>query len=255
MPLIAHITDTHLDGEDGPEQRFQTVIAYLGGMTRQPDAIVFTGDIIQDHDRVSYNTVANALRGNVPVLYTPGNSDHRETFRQHLSPSPTSSDTLAASDPVNSSALIGDLGVITVDSSVPGAYYGELSDSTITWLRSTLSDWPDSTTVVLAMHHPPVTLGLPGVDALRLRNPDDLAAVIADYPSIAMTLVGHTHVPTVTSFADRPLIVAPGTASTLRLDWEPVPNGQSPLDASVPPALALHLIEDGRLTTMFRSIT
>jgi 3',5'-cyclic-AMP phosphodiesterase len=57
--------------------------------------------------------------------------------------------------------------------------------------------------------------------------------------------------PTVSTFAGRPLLVAPGVVSTLRLPWET----DTDLDEQMPPALAFHVLDDNwRLTTHYRLV-
>ncbi|WP_208646186.1 hypothetical protein [Amycolatopsis thermalba] len=60
-----------------------------------------------------------------------------------------------------------------------------------------------------------------------------------------------------TTFAGRPVVVAPGVVSSLTLPWET--GGEAgwaeggPLDHDRPPALAFHVTDDQhRLTTHFR---
>jgi hypothetical protein len=63
---------------------------------------------------------------------------------------------------------------------------------------------------------------------------------------------GHAHTPAASTFAGRPLLVAPGVVSTLRLPWE---HGEV-LDHSLPPAIAFHVLDDEwRLTTHYRLVS
>jgi len=53
----------------------------------------------------------------------------------------------------------------------------------------------------------------------------------------------------VTTFAGRPLLVAPGVVSTLRLPWE----REELIDFGPPPGYAFHVLDDdGRITTHYR---
>jgi Icc protein len=145
--------------------------------------------------------------------------------------------------------------VIMLDSSVPGQYHGVLAAETIAWLEATLAALPRDMPVLIGMHHPPVELGHPGVDPLRLSDAAPLAATLQRYPNVAAVLVGHTHTATATTFAGRPLLVAPGIHSSLRLPWEKAAPGQSLLDETAAPALAIHLLhDDARITTYYRTI-
>ncbi|MEE1757873.1 methyltransferase domain-containing protein [Streptomyces sp. SP18BB07] len=79
---------------------------------------------------------------------------------------------LAAEQEARHAAVERDLGAATVllcDSSIPGRHDGQLDDETIGWLESelALAEAP----VFVGMHHPPIALGLPSVDAIRLNHP------------------------------------------------------------------------------------
>jgi 3',5'-cyclic-AMP phosphodiesterase len=55
----------------------------------------------------------------------------------------------------------------------------------------------------------------------------------------------------VTTFAGRPVLVAPGVVSTIRLPWE----AGDVIDRDAPPSVAFHLLgDDGRLTTHHRVV-
>ena len=55
----------------------------------------------------------------------------------------------------------------------------------------------------------------------------------------------------VTTFAGRPLCIAPGVASTLNLPFE----GSGVLNEGQPPGIAFHLIgDDNRIVTHFRAV-
>jgi 3',5'-cyclic AMP phosphodiesterase CpdA len=78
------------------------------------------------------------------------------------------------------------------------------------------------------------------------------AELLANYPQVAAVLCGHAHTPAATTFAGRPLLVAPGVVSTLRLPWE----SDEDIDESMPPAIAFHVLDDDRrLTTHYRLVT
>jgi len=103
--------------------------------------------------------------------------------------------------------------------------------------------------VLVAFHHPPVALHSPFIDGIGQHGPERLAALLADHPQVVAVLCGHAHTPAASTFAGRPLLVAPGVVSTLRLPWETAND----IDEQMPPALAFHVLDDdGRLTTHYR---
>ncbi|GAA0900873.1 hypothetical protein GCM10009558_091020 [Virgisporangium aurantiacum] len=90
----------------------------------------------------------------------------------------------------------------------------------------------------------------PVIDEIRMLGADRLAALVRRHPRVVALLCGHAHTPAGTTFAGLPLLVAPGVASTIKLPWEPGPR----VDVGYPPAIAFHVLEDGRLTTHFRLV-
>jgi Icc protein len=106
--------------------------------------------------------------------------------------------------------------------------------------------------VFIAFHHPPVELHHPFIDSIRLLEPGPLAELMAAHPQVEAVLTGHAHTAAASTFAGRPLLVAPGVISTLRLPWE----GPGPFaDRDQPPGVAFHIRDDtGRLTTHYRVV-
>ncbi|MBP0661709.1 phosphodiesterase, partial [Mycobacterium tuberculosis] len=68
--------------------------------------------------------------------------------------------------------------------------------------------------------HPPARLHSPIVDDIALAEPDRLADVVAADPRIRAVLTGHAHSAAATTFAGRPLLIAPSTASVPGGAWE-----------------------------------
>ncbi|HEY8600195.1 MAG TPA: hypothetical protein VIL85_17290 [Thermomicrobiales bacterium] len=145
-----------------------------------------------------------------------------------------------------------------IDSSVPGQYHGAFNPETIDWLNRTLAGLPRDMPVLLGMRHPPIALGHPGVARARLPDVEPLAATLRRYPDVVAVLVGHTHAATVTTFAGRPLLVAPGIHSSLRLPWERAAEGESLITMAAPPGLTIHFLHndaggEARITTSYHT--
>jgi 3',5'-cyclic-AMP phosphodiesterase len=156
--------------------------------------------------------------------------------------------------PVNQVHHLDAVTVLLCDSTVPGQAHGYLADETVGWLDATLATAPDRP-VLVAMHHPPVDLGIPLVDAIRQRDDGRrLRDVLRRHRQVVALLCGHAHTAASSLFAGRQLLVAPGVASTALLPTEqPDPDGQV-LDGDAPAAIAFHLWDGGRLTTHFRVV-
>jgi len=102
---------------------------------------------------------------------------------------------------------------------------------------------------LICFHHPPRPLHIPWLDEIRQHGEENLAAIIERHPRVAAILCGHAHTPAATTFAGRPLLVAPGVVSTIKLPWE-----HPDVDYDLPPAIAFHILDDGNITTHYRVV-
>ncbi|MEV0096458.1 metallophosphoesterase [Streptomyces sp. NPDC050738] len=249
--LLAQISDLHLDGDARATERTTRVVDYLRSLTRQPDAVLVTGDIADHGAPAEYAEAAELLaRLDAPVFTCPGNHDDRTAYRKALL-GEEAPDTSA----VNRLHHAAGYAFLLLDSSIPGEDPGLLDDETLDWLARTLDDLGD-TPALPAFHHPPTALHHPYVDSTSLTNPGRLAEVLAGRTNVPAILTGHAHTPAATTFAGRPLLVAPGVTSTLRLPWEP---GDGLVSRTAPPGVAFHLIgesgsEGAAITTHFRTV-
>jgi predicted phosphodiesterase len=331
MTLIAHVSDTHLDGTSGSLRRVERVVEHLAGLHRPVDAVLLTGDIADHGHADEYATAAGAFRRlDLPLLWLPGNHDVRDTFaaaglsapdhnaqpgppigpphcegpqgpppgdepltqsrrdgpltqprrdgppisqrrdepltspRHDEPPATTAGDAPigrprhdtpsrppgddASSWPLNRTERVGVALFALCDSTIPGRADGRLDDATLEWLDAVLDG---SGPAFVCFHHPPVEIGHPFADRVRQFGEERLAAVLARHPQVVAILCGHFHTATITTFAGRPLVIAPGVASTLIMPWE---RDGGDLDRDAPPGLAFHDYRDGRLTTHFRTV-
>lgn len=243
MVVVAQISDLHFNGTDDNRNRVRAVLDYLhstvDGGTRIA-ALLVTGDLTDEGLPAEYAEAAAELHSPIPMLTLLGNHDDRAAFTAQR-------DGIASTGPVNSMLRHENLLILALDSSIPGRSDGYLSDETLDWARRRIAEAGD-VDVLLTWHHPPAHLGMPHMDAICLDADDRVAALVHDHPNIVGVVTGHAHTPAATVFAGRPLIVAPGVSSTLNLPVE----GPDWINTTQGPGLALHLIDDHRLTTHFR---
>lgn len=247
MFVVAHLSDTHLDDTPESAARTASVLNYLHALPRPVDAILITGDVADHGLEDEYRLAAKLFASPLPVLVCPGNHDVRDAYRKGLL-GIAEGGTAA----INARHDVAGAVFLLCDSSVPGADEGRLDPPTLAWLAAQLVTVPAETPTFIAFHHPPVELHHPVVDSIRLLDAGPLAALVAAHPQVTAVLTGHAHTAAVSTFAGRPLLVAPGVISTLRLPWE----GPGPLaDTVQPPGVAFHVLDDtGRLTTHYRVV-
>jgi Icc protein len=244
MFVLAHLSDIHLDLGPRAEERTRRVLRYLGDLSGRLDAVLVTGDLADHGLPGEYEQVAALLSTPAPALTCPGNHDDRTAYRKVLLDEP------AGDAPINRVHRLPGAVFLLCDSSIPRRDEGFLADDTLEWIDTTLAGNADLPAFV-CFHHPPVVLHLPLVDQIRLTGADRLASVISRHPNVVAILCGHAHTGAASTFAGRPVLVAPGVVSTALLPWE---RGAT-LDYDLPPAIAFHILDDDRrLTTHYRVI-
>ncbi len=248
MFVVAHISDLHFNGTRFNRARIQSTLSYINARAAGIDVLLVTGDIADEGAASEYREAYGVLESPLPMLVTAGNHDVREPFSAALIGTETSG-------PINHARTVrgrdgSDVLFLMCDSSIPGRNDGRLDDATISWLSDRLTSTSVATPVFIAFHHPPVDLLMPFMDSIRQRDEGRLAALVDRHPNIVAFLCGHAHTPAVTTFADRPLCIAPGVSSTLNLPFE----GREVVNRGQPPGIAFHLYDDERFVTHFRSV-
>ena len=242
--LIAHLSDVHVDGTARAAERTARVFAHLDGLRHAPDAVLITGDLADHGTEAEYEELRTLL-GERDVLLCPGNHDRRGPYRKALLGEP------ASDDPINAVHDLPGARIVLLDSSIPGRDDGYLDDATLDFLAAALADTPPDRTVLVGFHHPPVILHVPFIDDIRQNGAQRLAKLLERHPNVAAVLCGHAHTPAASTFAGRPLLVAPGVFSTLCLPWET----DEIVDEARPPAIAYHVLDaDRRVTTHYRLV-
>ncbi|MEU1132589.1 metallophosphoesterase [Streptomyces sp. NPDC005900] len=247
------MSDLHIDTreeDDGRSiARTRAVMDYLNALPYDLDAVIVTGDIADHGTLAEYEAARKLLTTRHPLLACPGNHDDRAAFREHLL---TEAPSTA---PINQAYATDAFTLALCDTSVPGKDHGRLDDETLNWLAATLAEAPSEVPALIAFHHPPVALHTPYVDEIRQFDEHRLTDLTARHPNVTAFLTGHAHTPAATTFANRPLLVAPGVVSTLRLPWEPRTSPTHHVHRDLPPSLAFHVLnETGRLTTHYRPV-
>lgn len=243
MHVIAHVSDLHVDDGEHSRSRAARTMRFVQALPGPLAAIVISGDLADNGKASEYTFVRDLLTDDVPVVTCPGNHDVRGPYREVFLGEPP------ADGPVNRVDRIGGLTFAMCDSSIPEQNDGYLADETLHWLDEVLGTTPDDPAFI-CFHHPPVPLASPFMDRIRQFGADRLADVLARHEQVVAVLCGHAHTPAATTFADRPVLVAPGVVSTLRFPWE----GDDSFDRDLPPAIAFHVLDNGHLVTHYRVV-
>lgn len=222
--VLFHFSDTHLIAGEQPlygdvdaDLRLRQLLEQAAASRIQPTALVFTGDLTDQGESAAYDKLKAIVESfadclPAPIVWVAGNHDDRCTLRTRLL------GEHASTSPLDRVHLIDGLRIISLDTSVPGHHYGEISDDQLDWLRSVLAE-PAPFGTILAMHHPPIPCVVDLAVAVELRDQRKLADVL-DGSDVRAILAGHLHFSTSATFAGIPVSVASATCYSQDLGAE-----------------------------------
>ncbi|MEV0650668.1 phosphodiesterase [Phytomonospora sp. NPDC050363] len=201
MASIAHLSDPHVTtGPLAAEPTARLRAALDRARALDPALVVITGDLVEHGRAEEYAALREILDGFAPLPHlVAGNHDDPAA--------------LAAAFGMDATRYVADhpaATLVVLDSTVPGAPGGLLGDEQLAWLDAALTRRPGRPAFV-AVHHPPIAVGLPVLDGMRLADGPALAEVVARHPQVARVLCGHVHRAITAPFAGTTLAVAPST--------------------------------------------
>ena len=226
-PLIAQLSDPHLRLDDAVTHRaLAAAVDRVLALSPLPAAVLLTGDIADAGDPREYALADELLAPlPMPVHWLAGNHD--------LLPERTEFAVEA-----------GGMRLVGCDTSVHGRDDGALD---VDALAARLDEDRETPTIV-AMHHPPIDIGLPWLDEIGLprADRDALASLLARSPQVKRVVAGHVH---------RAVASTLGGVRRrhLRVDEHPGRRSTSPPTemalATEPPSILVHVLLGEEIVT------
>jgi Icc protein len=190
----------------------------LRAAAEAPDLLLISGDLCQDESWGGYVRLAELLAlpplehaaegRSLPVALLAGNHDHPALLRAAL-----------GRRAVIAPAMIscGAWRVLLLDSHRSGALAGEMGPAQLAWLQRRLEALPadGEAALLVAVHHPPVPIGDAGMDAIGLRDGEDLLALLRPVAALRGLVFGHVHQHWQGALPGRPDVPLLGCPSTL----------------------------------------
>ena len=238
--LLAHLSDSHLSTgplAGGPAAGLHAALGRLLGLPTRPDAAVITGDLTDHGHPDEYHQLTELLAGiPLPVYLAAGNHDNRGALLDAFA----GTAQLAGGDQAHYAADLPSATLVVLDSLLPGQGAGRLGEDQLAWLDTVLSQRP-KTPALVAVHHPPVPVGIPFLDSIRLLDADALAEVVGAHPNVVRVLSGHVHRTITAPFGGTLMTTAPSTYRQSALDMTE-PGTMGYLDE--PTSFLLHQLTD-----------
>ena len=195
---IVQLSDLHLprmpDAElfgSSPLARLERAIDRILVDHADADFCLLTGDLADAGNDAAYAALALALkRLPMPVHLLPGNHDSRDALRRQFPQLPANDGGFmqAALDTPAGRFLL-------LDTVQAGAPWGSYCVKRREWLAGQLAQSGDQP-LFIAMHHPPLALGIPSMDQFALRDAEAFWSIIAPFRAhIRHLFFGHLHRP------------------------------------------------------------
>ena len=243
---VLQITDAHLLSD--PAALFhgvptgETLRAVLDDARRRvpdPARVVWSGDLSHEHTAAGYRRLRDALGDWVDrSLFMMGNHDDRPAMRAVFPGVPGEGD-----EPVRFREDVGPWRLVAVDTHVPGEVAGRISAASLAWARADLLDDPTRPTA-LFLHHPPISVESPWMDALRLLDADALEPIARACSGLRATFCGHVHHEFASRFGGAPCHTTPATSIQF------MPRSEvTELEAAPPGCRVIRLHDDGTFET------
>lgn len=225
MTLIAQISDTHIrqageliEGKIDTFEYLVTCIDRIKALPQLPDIVVASGDLADSGAASEYRRLKSQLdRLNMPYTVMPGNHDTRAGLREVFGNTPAL--PVASGGYLQYTIELPELRVICLDTLDEGKESGWLCMDRLDWLHDQLA--ASSLPAMIFLHHPPFDCGIPGMDRIKLGNPDALSALLKANKQVIGLACGHVHRSVFTQWADIPACICPSPAHQIHLDMRP----------------------------------
>ena len=219
---LLQVTDTHVGGPGhtafgiDPRTRLEACVADINAHHADAALCMVTGDLVNEGSVEEYANIAPVLRTlKMPFRVLTGNHDERQAMRRFFPDVPVDAHGF-----YQSTFEVPGGKVLLLDTLHPGHPSGVMCAQRLEWLSAQLAAAGDA--VYIAMHHPPMALGIEYLDGMALSNPEDFWAILAPHRErIRLIVFGHVHRPVSGMYRGVAFAGCPSTAHQVALELGP----------------------------------
>lgn len=238
---LIQLTDSHLGPQPGgklltmdTDHSLNAVVERVRREQPLADLLLATGDLTDSGSESAYRRFLKMTAGLARrTRCLPGNHDDAERLYA----------LLAGDERGERVTLLGDWLVVTLDTSVPHEVGGYLRESELTLLTDALTRYPQHH-VLVALHHPLLSVDTAWIDSQRVANADAFWAAVAPFPQLRAVVGGHVHMDTDVIHRGVRVLTSPSTC----IQFAPG-SDEFRLDDQPPGYRWLDLHPDGRIDT------
>lgn len=207
---LVQITDTHIARDPGPTDfegvdtaaTLAAVLHAVDALPHGPDCMVLTGDLVDIPSPEAYDRLLALVGGRRhPVVCLPGNHDDPAMMAGQLN-----AGALSTSRVID----FGSWRVLMLNDWEAGSDGGRFAPQELDFLRQELLA-AGTTPVLICLHHQPVPVGSPWMDAMGLDNAAELFAVTDSFNMVRGMVWGHIHQEFSAERRGIPLLATPST--------------------------------------------
>jgi 3',5'-cyclic-AMP phosphodiesterase len=238
---LVQFSDMHLFGEPGGRLRgvaslpaLQAAISDAHRRCPQPDAVLLTGDLVQD-DPDGYRWIRHVFgNSKVPVLCLAGNHDLPDPMRASLAGAPFQ---------IGGAREFGHWLVVMLDTWVAHEAGGRLGAQQLARLREVLRAHRNHH-VLLCLHHHPIAMRSEWLDHVGLSDGPELMSIVRTHANVRGVLWGHVHQSLDSFVGGVRFMASPATCA----QFQPG-SAEFAIDRRPPGYRVLELLPDGSIAT------
>lgn len=212
---IIHITDTHIVSAGNtlyatnPAKRLELAVDSINKEHADASMVIFTGDVTDVGDKGAYEVFKSQVdRLTMPYHVIVGNHDITPAFSEILFNIPRDENGFVQytlDTPIGTFILCDTLSGLHFD-----GHHGRYCENRCAWLNTQLRNADGD--VYMFMHHPPMDLGIPWMDAIKMWDEQALLDTISPYKhKVKHMFFGHVHRSVSGIWNDIPFSIMRGT--------------------------------------------